>query len=214
MFRALNYLHAVGICHRDIKPQNMLINPELQILKLCDFGSAKKLIKGEPNISYICSRYYRAPELIFGATDYSADIDTWSVGCVMAEMFLGKPIFPGESAVDQLVEIIKVLGTPTLEQVKLMNPEYKEFKFPNIKPFQWSRLFKNTVDILAIDLIAKVLVYSPKERFSPLECLMHPYFNEIRNEKNAKDNVNLDHLFLFSKGIVVDIFFCIYLFNK
>ncbi len=69
-------------------------------------------MKGEPNISYICSRYYRAPELIFGATDYTTAIDLWSVGCVMAELLLGQPLFPGESGVDQLVEIIKV-GAPT-----------------------------------------------------------------------------------------------------
>ncbi len=68
----------------------------------------KVLVKGEPNISYICSRYYRAPELIFGATDYTAAIDVWSVGCVVAELLLGQPLFPGESGVDQLVEIIKV----------------------------------------------------------------------------------------------------------
>lgn len=84
-------------------------------MKVCDFGSAKKLIKGEPNVSYICSRYYRAPELIFGATEYTNAIDVWSMGCVIAEMVLGEPLFPGESAVDQLVEIIKILGTPTLE---------------------------------------------------------------------------------------------------
>ena len=70
---------------------------------LCDFGSAKVLVKGEPNISYICSRYYRAPELIFGATDYTPAIDVWSVGCVIAELLLGQPLFPGESGVDQLV---------------------------------------------------------------------------------------------------------------
>jgi serine/threonine protein kinase len=69
---------------------------------------AQVLVKGEPNISYICSRYYRAPELIFGATDYTTAIDLWSVGCVMAELLLGQPLFPGESGVDQLVEIIKV----------------------------------------------------------------------------------------------------------
>ena len=65
------------------------------------------LVRGEPNIAYICSRYYRAPELIFGATDYTTAIDLWSVGCVMAELLLGQPLFPGESGVDQLVEIIK-----------------------------------------------------------------------------------------------------------
>ena len=84
-------------------------------LKLCDFGSAKILVRSEPNISYICSRYYRAPELIFGATDYTTAIDIWSLGCVMAELLLGQPLFPGESGVDQLVEIIKAGAyTPSL----------------------------------------------------------------------------------------------------
>jgi serine/threonine protein kinase len=115
MFRSLAYIHSLGICHRDIKPQNLLVDPASHILKLCDFGSAKRLIKGEPNVSYICSRYYRAPELIFGCTDYTPAIDVWSVGCVIAELMLGQPLFPGESGVDQLVEIIKVLGTPTRE---------------------------------------------------------------------------------------------------
>ena len=78
--RALSHIHALGICHRDIKPQNLLVNPENQQLKLCDFGSAKALVRGEPNVSYICSRYYRAPELIFGSTDYSTAIDIWSEG--------------------------------------------------------------------------------------------------------------------------------------
>lgn len=75
MMRALAYIHTLGICHRDIKPQNVLVDPNTHILRLCDFGSAKKLVKGEANVSYICSRYYRAPELIFGSTDYSGTID-------------------------------------------------------------------------------------------------------------------------------------------
>jgi glycogen synthase kinase 3 beta len=74
MFRSLAYIHAIGICHRDIKPQNLLLDPNTGVLKLCDFGSAKILIPGEPNVSYICSRYYRAPELIFGATNYTCAI--------------------------------------------------------------------------------------------------------------------------------------------
>lgn len=99
-YRALAYIHALGICHRDIKPQNLLVDPSNHVLKLCDFGSAKRVVKGEVNVSYICSRYYRAPELIFGATDYTPAIDVWSAGCVIAELLLGQPLFPGESGVD------------------------------------------------------------------------------------------------------------------
>jgi glycogen synthase kinase 3 beta len=81
LLRSLAYIHSVGICHRDIKPQNLLLNPATGILKLCDFGSAKILIAGEPNVSYICSRYYRAPELIFGATNYTTYIGESSLDC-------------------------------------------------------------------------------------------------------------------------------------
>lgn len=74
LFRSLAYIHSQGICHRDIKPQNLLLDPTSGVLKLCDFGSAKILVEQEPNVSYICSRYYRAPELIFGATNYTTKI--------------------------------------------------------------------------------------------------------------------------------------------
>lgn len=110
------------------------VDPLTHQVKICDFGSAKQLVRGEANISYICSRFYRAPELIFGATEYTTSIDIWSAGCVLAELLLGQvhvllesllqnckeffsqivwilvmqPLFPGENAVDQLVEIIKV----------------------------------------------------------------------------------------------------------
>ena len=78
--------------------------------------------------------------MIFGATDYTTNIDVWSAGCVFAELMLGQPIFPGDSGVDQLVEIIKVLGTPTREQIKEMNPNYTEFKFPQIKAHPWPKV--------------------------------------------------------------------------
>lgn len=103
--------------------------------------SAKVLVAGEPNVSYICSRYYRAPELIFGATNYTSSIDIWSSGCVMAELMLCQPLFPGESGIDQLVEIIKVLGTPTKEQLLAMNPNYTEHRFPQIKPHPFSKVW-------------------------------------------------------------------------
>ncbi|EDV25686.1 Glycogen synthase kinase-3 beta [Trichoplax sp. H2] len=180
LFRSLAYIHSHGICHRDIKPQNLLLYPDTGLLKLCDFGSAKVLVKGEPNVSYICSRYYRAPELIFGATDYTVKIDTWSAGCVLAELLLGQPLFPGESGVDQLVEIIKVLGTPTRDQIRDMNPNYTEFKFPQIKAHPWAKVFRTRTCSEAIALIGKLLEYTPSKRLSTLDCLAHNFFDDLR----------------------------------
>ncbi|KAJ3494624.1 hypothetical protein NLG97_g3957 [Lecanicillium saksenae] len=180
LFRALAYIHSQGICHRDIKPQNLLLDPTSGILKLCDFGSAKILVENEPNVSYICSRYYRAPELIFGATNYTTKIDVWSTGCVMAELMLGQPLFPGESGIDQLVEIIKVLGTPTREQIRTMNPNYMEHKFPQIKPHPFNKVFRKA-DANAIDLITKLLEYTPTEREAAVNAMVHPFFDELRD---------------------------------
>ncbi|KAL3814867.1 hypothetical protein ACJIZ3_016135 [Penstemon smallii] len=184
--RALNYLHRViGVCHRDIKPHNLLVNPHTHELKICDLGSAKMLVPGEPNISYICSRYYRAPELIFGATEYTTAIDMWSAGCVMAELLLGQPLFPGESSIDQLVEIIKVLGTPTREEIKCMNPNYTDFKFPHIKAHPWHKVFNKKLPHEAMDLVSRLLQYSPTLRFTALEACAHPFFDDLR-EPNAR----------------------------
>lgn len=179
--RALAYIHAMGICHRDIKPQNLLVDPVKQILKLCDFGSAKRMVPSEPNVSYICSRYYRAPELIFGSTDYTTAIDIWSMGCVFGELLLGQPLFPGQNGVDQLVEIIKSLGTPTREEIEAMNKSYTEFKFPQIKPHPWQKMFPASTDPRALDLISKMLVYEPGKRIHPLEACAHEYFDDLRD---------------------------------
>jgi len=180
--RSLAYIHSLGVCHRDIKPQNLLVHPESHLLKLCDFGSAKILVKGEPNVSYICSRYYRAPELIFGATDYTCCIDVWSVGCVLAELLLGVPLFPGESGVDQLVEIIKVLGTPTLEEIQAMNQNYTEYKFPQVKPHPWHKVFRPRTPSDAIELVSRFLRYAPDSRSKPLEGCAMPFFDELRDQ--------------------------------
>ncbi|RVW20245.1 Shaggy-related protein kinase iota [Vitis vinifera] len=185
-FRGLAYIHTVpGVCHRDVKPQNVLVDPLTHQVKLCDFGSAKVLVKGEANISYICSRYYRAPELIFGATEYTTSIDIWSAGCVFAELLLGQPLFPGESAVDQLVEIIKVLGTPTREEIRCMNPNYTDFRFPQIKAHPWHKVFHKRMPPEALDLASRLLQYSPSLRCTALEACAHSFFDELR-EPNAR----------------------------
>ncbi|CAN3358861.1 hypothetical protein DICA4_D11012 [Diutina catenulata] len=187
MLRALNYIHSQGICHRDIKPQNLLINPDTGELKLCDFGSAKILNPMEPNVAYICSRYYRAPELIFGATNYTTKIDVWSAGCVMAELLLGQPLFPGESSIDQLVEIMRILGSPTKEQIRHMNSGYSDNKFPQVKPTPMTKIFrKSSPECIAF--LQRMLQYSPIDRVSCIEALVDPYFDELRNPSTKLPN--------------------------
>jgi glycogen synthase kinase 3 beta len=98
----------------------------------------------------------------------------------MAELMLGQPLFPGESGIDQLVEIIKVLGTPTREQIRTMNPNYMEHKFPQIKPHPFNKVFRKA-DANAIDLIARLLEYTPTERQAAIEAMVHPFFDELRD---------------------------------
>eukprot|EP00041_Stephanoeca_diplocostata_P005068 m.55864 g.55864 ORF g.55864 m.55864 type:complete len:392 (+) comp15551_c0_seq1:386-1561(+) len=199
IFRSLAYIHSLGICHRDIKPQNLLLDTARGVLKLCDFGSAKVLVAGEPNVSYICSRYYRAPELIFGATNYTVAIDVWSAGCVLAELLLGQPIFPGESGVDQLVEIIKVLGTPTKEQIHEMNPNYTDFKFPSIRAHPWDRVFRNrNPPAAAISLCTQLLEYVPRRRVTLWQAMMHEFFDELRQPGISHNGQPLPPLFNFT----------------
>jgi len=167
---------------------------------LIDFGSAKVLVEGEANVSYICSRYYRAPELIFGATNYTCAIDIWSAGCVLAELLLGAPIFPGDSGVDQLVEIIKVLGSPTREQISEMNQSYTEFRFPHIRPHPWHKVFRPPTPEEAIELTCRLLEYTPSTRLKPMDALCHHFFNELRVEgTKMPNNRELPPLFNFTE---------------
>lgn len=132
MFRGLAYIQAHGIVHRDIKPQNILVDTKSHRLVICDFGSAKKIKPGEKSVAYICSRYYRAPELILGRSRYGPFIDMWSIACVIAEMFLGDPLFPGNSSKDQMVKILNLLGTPSDKDIEKMNKGVKA-KLPDVQ---------------------------------------------------------------------------------
>jgi glycogen synthase kinase 3 beta len=98
----------------------------------------------------------------------------------MAELMLGQPLFPGESGIDQLVEIIKVLGTPTRDQIRTMNPNYMEHKFPQIKPHPFNKVFRKA-DNNAIELISRLLEYTPTERLSAIDAMVHPFFDELRD---------------------------------
>ena len=185
ILRSLEYCHNLGICHRDIKPQNLLVNPTDHRLALCDFGSAKILIRGEPNIAYICSRYYRAPELCLGATEYTTTVDIWSAGCVIAEMFIGQPIFAGEDANDQIIEIIKVLGTPNKETMIEMNRKYSGARLPEMRGTTLSRVFKGKIPTEAVNFLERLLVYSPSRRASASQLLQHSFFDDVRRIPNG-----------------------------
>ncbi|KAL0234680.1 hypothetical protein PCE1_001716 [Barthelona sp. PCE] len=190
LLRGLFYVHSKKICHRDIKPQNILLNPRTSQIVLCDFGSAKALKVGEPNVSYICSRYYRAPELIFSATQYTTAIDMWSIGCVIAECLIGRPLFHGETGIDQLIEIMRVLGTPDQDTITKMNPSGSTvYHLPSIRPHSLVKIFgfgsriKRDVNIqYLVDLISSLLVYDPSQRLTAKQSLFHPFFDCIRND--------------------------------
>ena len=203
MLKCIGYLHSLGIAHRDIKPQNILVDPKDYTLKLCDFGCAKHLSKKESNISYICSRFYRPPELVVGATKYTTKVDVWSVGCVIAELVLDKPLFQGKSATDQFFEIIKVLGTPTSDIIKIMGGKpINVDKLTKYEKKNWKDVFKDRIDdMLFIDLIDKILLYEPEKRLGPYQAMCHPFFDEIKEkEVILPDNKCLpEHLFQFKE---------------
>jgi len=120
---------------------------------------------------------------------------------------LGQPIFPGESGVDQLVEIIKILGTPSREQILAMNPDYKEYRFPQIKPLPWEKVFRSRTPKEAIDFVSRLLVYDPNQRPRPLASLLDPYFNELRDPNTRLPNGQpLPDLFNFTPGKLASYF--------
>jgi len=185
LLRALAHLDGLEICHRDIKPENVLI--EGYTLKLGDFGSAKVLKDGSGlSSSYICSRWWRAPELVLGTTDYTRSVDRWSCGCVIAEMMLGIPIFRGKSSWGQMYQIIRALGSPTLEEVHALNPcgegritqHLAKLADTERRAMSWKELlpaFAAYSD--ALDLVAKLLTFDPSARCRPGEALRNNFFS-------------------------------------
>lgn len=174
--QGLEYLHSNWILHRDLKPNNLLINSK-GVLKIGDFGLAKNY--GSPNKVYshqVVTRWYRAPELIFGAKIYSTGIDIWAVGCILAELLLRVPFLPGEADLDQLNQIFKVLGSPSEEDWPHVTtlPHFVQFKpMPSI-PFR--DIFTASSDDL-IEVLEKMLALNPLKRCTCKEALKMPYFS-------------------------------------
>ncbi|CAF0727456.1 unnamed protein product [Didymodactylos carnosus] len=186
MLRALGYLHSLGIAHRDVKPSNMVLDYDAGVLKLCDLGSAKRLVKGERSVAYICSRYYRAPELLLGCIDYSVAIDAWSAGTVIAEFLNGYPIFRGDDSSDQMYKIIRIMGIPTRDDIVEMNPQYRgdvDLTGVRLQPRTLQGYLPTRTPIIAIDLCAQLLQYRPSSRITCMNALATSFFDELREQR-------------------------------
>ena len=186
--RALNYIHSKHICHRDIKPQNILVDPNTNKVYLCDFGSAKVLRKDEPNVAYICSRFYRAPELLLGNEKYDESIDIWSFACVIVEMIKGKPFLRTEDTDGQIKRIIDFFGGPKEEDLIGIPKAYEIAESTKkIKPKKLESIFTKCPKDL-IDLLNNMFLYNPRKRLTAMEIMAHPFFDDLRNKELCTNN--------------------------
>ncbi|CAH1737996.1 unnamed protein product [Aphis gossypii] len=186
ILQGLAFMHRHGFFHRDMKPENLLCcGPEL--VKIADFGLARETRSRPPYTDYVSTRWYRAPEVLLHSINYSTPIDLWAVGCIMAELYTFRPLFPGTSEIDQIFKICSVLGTPDKKEwfegyqlASAMN-----FKFP-----QFKRLALNTVVPNAsrdgIHLMELLLSWNPIRRPSAQSALRQPYFQVGQQRLNQE----------------------------
>eukprot|EP00241_Pyramimonas_parkeae_P004653 CAMPEP_0114271290 /NCGR_PEP_ID=MMETSP0058-20121206/27764_1 /TAXON_ID=36894 /ORGANISM="Pyramimonas parkeae, CCMP726" /LENGTH=920 /DNA_ID=CAMNT_0001390227 /DNA_START=291 /DNA_END=3055 /DNA_ORIENTATION=+ len=187
--KAMQFIHKQDIVYRDIKPENLLIDPE-GTLKLCDFGFARKVSSEHTVLTdYVATRWYRAPELLLGPpfrdengrevrSPYGKAVDMWAVGCLMGELSDGEPMFAGDSDIDQLMRIQKVQGqlTPTQSALFRKNPSNSGVDTSTSKEDDLSLKYGNVLDAAAIDFMRGLLHIDPKKRLTAEDSLRHPYF--------------------------------------
>lgn len=176
---ALAYCHSHRVLHRDLKPQNILIDRQGSV-RLADFGLARAF--GLPIKTYtheVVTLWYRAPEILLGARQYSTPVDMWSVGCIFAEMAQKRPLFLGDSEIDQLFKIFRVLGTPTEESFPGVHgfPDFKP-SFPKWKYSGVAQLAPN-LDEAGMELLERMVCYDPSKRISAKAALSHRYFADL-----------------------------------
>lgn len=174
------YCHHHRVLHRDLKPQNLLINREGD-LKLADFGLARAF--GIPVRSYtheVVTLWYRAPDVLLGSRKYSTPVDIWSIGCIFAEMVNGSPLFKGTSEETQLDTIFRFLGTPNEGTFPGLHelPDWKDTYPSYPEPLSLQPLVPK-LDADGVDLLAQMLVYDPTRRISAQEARKHPFFDSI-----------------------------------
>ncbi|KAJ0123679.1 cell division control protein 2 [Diaporthe amygdali] len=182
----VRYCHSHRVLHRDLKPQNLLIDRDGS-LKLADFGLGRAF--GVPLRTYtheVVTLWYRAPEILLGGRQYSTGIDMWSVGCIFAEMCTRKPLFPGDSEIDEIFKIFRTLGTPS-EDVWPGVTSYPDFKssFPKWVR-DYSTVLCNNLDDIGLDLLELMLLYDPAGRISAKAAINHPYFEDLSEDALAR----------------------------
>jgi cyclin-dependent kinase 2 len=181
LIQGLLFCHTRRIIHRDLKPQNLLVK-EGSMIKIADFGLCRAFGIPIKTLTHeVVTLWYRAPEVLLGCRQYSLPIDIWSVGCIFAEMAEKKPLFTGDSEIDQLFRIFRVLGTPTEDLYPSITrlPDYKN-TFPKW-PGNGLDQYVPSLCHKGKDLLKKMLCYNPEERISAKNALKHPYFEDLKS---------------------------------
>jgi len=180
LFQGMAYCHKNRVLHRDLKPQNLLINMEGE-LKIADFGLARGF--GIPVQKYtheVVTLWYRPTDVLLGSTWYSTQVDLWGVGCIFAEMSTGRPLFGGASEADQIHKVFKLLGTPQREEYPelIRLPHYK----PDLPQYRAGRLELAVprLDRQGMDLLLQLLKHNPMRRISAKDAMLHPFFDELK----------------------------------
>ncbi len=175
LLQGLAFMHKHGFFHRDIKPENMLVKGDT--VKIADFGLAREIRSRPPYTDYVSTRWYRAPEVLLRSTAYNSPIDVFAVGCMMAELFTLRPLFPGSSEADQIYKICSVLGSPSNKSwpqgIKLA--AQMNFRFPQFVPTPLNSLIPNASPE-AVQLISDMLQFDPHKRPTASQCLQYPFF--------------------------------------